>query len=44
MDVLVQQSTAALGDEEVWAAARSKMSIAPFGIAAQSRSGRCMQG
>src|SRR5438445_808658 len=30
VDVLVQQSTAALGDEEVRAAARAEMSIAPL--------------
>ena len=35
MDVLVQQSTAALGDEEGWATARSKMSIAPLGVATE---------
>jgi hypothetical protein len=44
MNVLVQQSTAALGDEEVRAAARFKISIAPFGVAAESRTGRWMQG
>ena len=44
MDILVQQSTAALGDEEVWAAVRSEMSITPFGVAAESRAGRRMQG
>jgi hypothetical protein len=44
MNILVQQSTAALGHEEVWAAARSKMSITPFGVAEQSFAGRSMQG
>ena len=44
MNVLVQQSTAALGDEEVRAAAQFKISIAPFGVAAESRTGRWMQG
>ena len=44
MDILVQQSAAALGDQEVWTAARSEMSIAPFGVAAESRAGRRMQG
>jgi hypothetical protein len=33
MNILVQQSTAALGHKEVRAAARSKMSITPFGVA-----------
>ena len=33
MHILVQQSTAALGHKEVRAAARSKMSITPFGVA-----------
>ena len=40
----MQQSTAALGHEEVRAAARSKMSITPFGVAEQSFAGRRMQG
>ena len=44
VDVLVQQSAAALGDEEVWTAAQSEMNIAPFGVAAQgheARRGQC---
>jgi hypothetical protein len=48
MNILVQQSTAALGKaalgKEVWAAARSKMSITPFGVAEQSFVDRPMQG
>src|SRR5665811_2080700 len=44
MDILVQQSAAALGDKEVWTAARSEMSIAPFGVAEQSFARRPMQG
>jgi hypothetical protein len=40
----MQQSAAALGDEEVRPAARSEVSIAPFGVAAESRAGRRMQG
>jgi hypothetical protein len=44
MNILVQQSTAALGYEEAWAAARSKMSVAPFGVTEQSFAGRPMQG
>jgi hypothetical protein len=43
VDVLMQQSTTALRDEEVCAAARSKMRIAPFGVAAECRAGRQMQ-
>jgi hypothetical protein len=41
MNILVQQSTAALGHKhkEVRAAARSKMSITPFGVAEQSFAG-----
>ena len=42
VDVLVKQSATTLGDEEVWAAARSKMSIAPFGVAAERRACRRM--
>src|SRR3984893_7734054 len=40
----MQQSAAALGDEEVRPAARSEVSIAPFGVAAESRADRRMQG
>jgi hypothetical protein len=44
MNILVEQPTAALGDEEVRAAARSKMSVAPFRVVEQSFAGRPMQG
>ena len=43
MNILVQQSAAALGHKEVWAAARSKMSITPLGVAEQSFARRPMQ-
>jgi hypothetical protein len=42
MDILVQQSTTALGDKKVWAAARSEIGIAPFGVAEENRVGRGM--
>ena len=44
MDILVQQSTAALGHKKMRAAARSKVNITPFGVAEQSFAGRPMQG
>ena len=44
VDVLMQQSATALGDEEVRTVARSEVSIAPFGVAAESHAGRRMQG
>jgi hypothetical protein len=43
VDVLMQQSTTALGDEEVCAAARSEMCAAPVGVAAERRAGCRMQ-
>ena len=43
VDVLMQQSTTALGDEEVCAAARSEMCIAPADVVAERRAGRLMQ-
>jgi hypothetical protein len=39
MNILVQQSAAALRDEEVRTAARSKMSIALHGVGAECRAG-----
>jgi hypothetical protein len=44
MNVLVQQWTASLRDEEVWGAARCELSIAPFRVIAQRCTGRRMQG
>ena len=44
MNILVQQSTAALGYKEMRAAARSEMNITLIGIAEQSFAGRPMQG
>jgi hypothetical protein len=44
MDILVQQSTAALGYKEMRVPARSEMSITPIGIAEQSFAGGPMQG
>ena len=43
VNVLVQQSTASLRDEEVWAATGSEMRIAWFGVAAERCAGRRMQ-
>ena len=39
----MQQSITALSDEEVDAAARSEMCVAPVGVAAERRAGRRMQ-
>ncbi|NOJ50864.1 hypothetical protein [Bradyrhizobium archetypum] len=44
MNILVQQSAAALSHEEVRTAARPEVSIPPFGVAAESRAGCRMQG
>src|SRR6478735_1909344 len=44
MNILVQQSAAALSHEEVRTAAQPEVSIPPFGVAAESRTGCWMQG
>lgn len=44
MNILVQQSTAALGHKEVQTAVRPKMSITPFGVTEQGFAGCLMQG
>lgn len=44
MNILMQQSTTALGDKEVRATARSQMSITPLGVAEQGLTGRRVQG
>ena len=44
VDVLMQQSAAALGDEEVRTVARSEVSIAPFRRSCESHAGCRMQG
>jgi hypothetical protein len=44
MNVLLRQSTASLRYEELCAAARSEMTVAPFGVPSERCAGRRMQG
>jgi hypothetical protein len=44
VNVLLHQSITSLRDEEMCTAARSEMTVAPFGVAAQRFAGRWMQG